>query len=89
MAPDPGPDGVLNTADDGPRFMVYTLTNPGNAFLALTNPAAALVTEILAPGITDPVVSVTAPTMVAVPVDDCAPRPAAKRADESSRRRNM
>ena len=40
-APDPGPDGVLNNADDGPRFTVYTLTNPGNAFLTLTNPPVA------------------------------------------------
>jgi len=40
-APDPGPDGRLGTADDGARITVYSLTNPGNAFLVLTNPPGA------------------------------------------------
>ena len=40
-APDPGPDGRLNTADDGKPITVYSLTNPGNAFLQLSNPAGA------------------------------------------------
>jgi hypothetical protein len=40
-APDPGPDGKLGTADDGGTITVYSLTNPGNAFLMLTNPSGA------------------------------------------------
>jgi hypothetical protein len=40
--------------------------------LVKTNPASLLVTVTFAPGATDPVESVTAPTMVAVPVDDWA-----------------
>ncbi|MBE3132492.1 MAG: TonB-dependent receptor, partial [Acidobacteria bacterium] len=38
---DPGPDGVLATADDGQMITVYNLTNPGKAFLFLTNPSGA------------------------------------------------
>src|SRR5215510_2513081 len=57
--------------------------------LLKTNPAPVLVTVIFAPGTTDPVLSMTAPTMVAVPVDDCATRLTATRASESRRRRNM
>lgn len=35
---DPGPDNTLGTADDGAFLTVYDLTNPGQAFLRLTNP---------------------------------------------------
>jgi hypothetical protein len=35
---DPGADNVLGTSDDGEFLTVYNLTNPGNAFLLLTNP---------------------------------------------------
>jgi hypothetical protein len=38
---DPGPDNVLNTADDGQLLTVYNLTNPGQAFFVMTNPDAA------------------------------------------------
>src|SRR5262249_46730203 len=57
--------------------------------LVKTNPAAALVTVILAPGTTDPVLSVTAPTMVAVPVEDCAMSPDTTSADKARTRRIM
>src|SRR6266853_3785918 len=57
--------------------------------LVKTNPAPVLVAVILAPGTTDPVLSMTAPTMVAVPVEDCATRLTATRANESRSRRNM
>jgi hypothetical protein len=50
--------------------------------LAKTNPAPALVTVIFAPGTTAPVLSVTAPTIVAVPVDDCATSLTATRSDK-------
>lgn len=40
-APDPGPDGRLNTADDGAPIPVFSLTNPGSAFLQLTHPTGA------------------------------------------------
>ena len=35
---DPGPDGVLGTADDGAMLDVFNLTNPGNQFNYYTNP---------------------------------------------------
>jgi carboxypeptidase family protein/TonB-dependent receptor-like protein len=35
---DPGPDGVANTADDRGSITVYSLLNPGQAQLRLTNP---------------------------------------------------
>ena len=35
---DPGPDGTLNTADDGRALTVYNKTNPGHEFLLFTNP---------------------------------------------------
>src|SRR5581483_2410527 len=38
---DPGPDNVLNTADDRGAITVYNLLNPGQALLRLTNPADA------------------------------------------------
>ena len=38
---DPGQDNVLGTADDGTFLTVYNLTNPGRAFLLLTNPSGA------------------------------------------------
>src|SRR3954452_20688142 len=57
--------------------------------LVNTNPAAALVTVILAPGTTAPVLSVTAPTMVAVPVGEWAKRLHAMRAEVATRRRNI
>src|SRR6267378_1535089 len=55
--------------------------------LVKTNPAPLLVTVTLAPGMMDPVESVTAPTMVAVPVDDWAKRLAAHRAQAKNRRK--
>jgi hypothetical protein len=39
--PDPGPDGLVNTADDGPPLDVFTQTNPGAAFNVYTNPQGA------------------------------------------------
>jgi len=36
--PDPGADGVVNTADDRGTITVYNLLNPGQAQLRLTNP---------------------------------------------------
>jgi len=39
--PDPGPDGTLNTADDGKAVTVFNKTNPGHEFLLFTNPANA------------------------------------------------
>jgi hypothetical protein len=38
---DPGPDGMLNTADDGAMLTVFNLTNPGNAFNLYANPEDA------------------------------------------------
>ncbi len=38
---DPGPDGALNTADDGGPLTVFALTNPGNRALVYTNPDQA------------------------------------------------
>ena len=38
---DPGPDGVLGTADDGAMLTVYDRANAGNEFYQLTNPAGA------------------------------------------------
>ncbi len=38
---DPGPDGVLNTGDDGGPLTVFNLTNPGEGFRELTNPDGA------------------------------------------------
>ncbi|MGQ0736829.1 MAG: hypothetical protein ACT4QD_24650 [Acidobacteriota bacterium] len=38
---DPGPDGRLNTADDGVLIDVFALTNPGNASYLYTNPDQA------------------------------------------------
>ena len=38
---DPGPDGALNTTDDGSLVTAYFLTNPGAAFNVYTNPADA------------------------------------------------
>ena len=38
---DPGPDGLLSTADDGQTITVYNKTNPGHEFLQFTNPANA------------------------------------------------
>jgi hypothetical protein len=35
---DPGPDGVLNTTDDGALLDVFNLTNPGNNHIVYTNP---------------------------------------------------
>ena len=35
---DPGPDGRLNTADDGAMLDVFNLTNPGNQQVVYTNP---------------------------------------------------
>src|SRR5215831_2724573 len=57
--------------------------------LVKTNPAPALVTLTFAPTTTAPVLSVTAPIMVAVPVDDCAARLTTTSAKESRRRSNM
>lgn len=39
--PDPGPDGVHGTADDGGVLTVYNLLNPGQSSLLLTNPPDA------------------------------------------------
>jgi hypothetical protein len=39
--PDPGPDGLVNTADDGPPLDVFLQTNPGAAFNVYTNPPGA------------------------------------------------
>ena len=39
--PDPGPDGVLGNADDGPAFTAFQVVNPGDQFLWLTNPTDA------------------------------------------------
>jgi hypothetical protein len=39
--PDPGPDGVLNTADDGAAMTAFLLTNPGKGFDVYTNPPQA------------------------------------------------
>jgi hypothetical protein len=39
--PDPGPDGALNTADDGGMLDVFALTNPGNGFYVYANPDEA------------------------------------------------
>src|SRR4029079_1617741 len=39
--PDPGPDGTLNTADDGRALTVYNKTNSGHEFLLFTNPTNA------------------------------------------------
>lgn len=41
QARDPGPDNVAGNADDGAVLTVYALTNPGQAFLLLTNPGGA------------------------------------------------
>src|SRR5882724_6402497 len=57
--------------------------------LVKTNPAPLLVTVTLAPGMIDPVESVTAPTMVAVPVDDWANRLDAHRAQAKNRRKRI
>lgn len=38
---DPGPDGRLNTTDDGALLNVFNLTNPGNVFNLYTNPDEA------------------------------------------------
>ncbi len=38
---DPGPDGRLNTADDGGSLSVFAATNPGARYLVYTNPAGA------------------------------------------------
>jgi hypothetical protein len=38
---DPGPDGRLNTADDGAMLDVFNLTNPGNMRVVYTNPENA------------------------------------------------
>ena len=38
---DPGPDGLLNTSDDGALLDVFNLTNPGNSFNLYTNPEGA------------------------------------------------
>jgi hypothetical protein len=38
---DPGPDGQLNTADDGQPLSVFLQTNPGQAFNLYTNPQNA------------------------------------------------
>jgi Carboxypeptidase regulatory-like domain len=35
---DPGPDGQLNTSDDGGLLDVFNLTNPGNSWVVYTNP---------------------------------------------------
>jgi hypothetical protein len=39
--PDPGPDGVIGTADDAGDLTAYNLLNPGQAFYLLTNPKEA------------------------------------------------
>lgn len=39
--PDPGPDGINGTADDGAAVTVHSLLNPGQASLLLTNPPNA------------------------------------------------
>jgi hypothetical protein len=39
--PDPGPDGRLDTADDGAMLDVFALTNPGNAAYLYANPDQA------------------------------------------------
>ncbi len=38
---DPGPDGRLNTADDGGLLGVFAATNPGSKFPVYTNPTGA------------------------------------------------
>ncbi|HEX8026908.1 MAG TPA: TonB-dependent receptor [Vicinamibacterales bacterium] len=38
---DPGPDGRLNTTDDGALLDVFNLTNPGNVHTVYTNPDGA------------------------------------------------
>jgi hypothetical protein len=38
---DPGPDGRLNTPDDGAALTVFNKTNPGHEFLLFTNPSNA------------------------------------------------
>jgi hypothetical protein len=38
---DPGPDGFLNTVDDGGQLTVFSLLNPGQSFYVMTNPADA------------------------------------------------
>jgi Carboxypeptidase regulatory-like domain len=38
---DPGADGIVGTADDGPMVPVFVLTNPGHSALLVTNPPAA------------------------------------------------
>jgi hypothetical protein len=38
---DPGPDGRLNTGDDGALLTVYNKTNPGHEFMLFTNPENA------------------------------------------------
>jgi hypothetical protein len=38
---DPGTDGRLGTADDGPALTVFNLTNPGHEFDLFTNPSNA------------------------------------------------
>jgi hypothetical protein len=38
---DPGPDGALNTGDEGSPVTAYFLTNPGAAFNVYTNPEGA------------------------------------------------
>src|SRR2546428_11003136 len=55
--------------------------------LEKTNPASLFVTVTFAPGTTDPVESVTAPVIVAVPVDDWAKRLAANRPQAKMRRK--
>jgi hypothetical protein len=35
---DPGPDGRLNTTDDGALLDVFNLTNPGNSWVVYSNP---------------------------------------------------
>src|SRR5713226_5674337 len=55
--------------------------------LVKTNPVSLLLTVTFAPGTTDPVVSVMAPIIVAVPVDDWAKRLAANRAEAKVRRK--
>jgi len=39
---DPGRDGRVGTADDGPVITVFNNTNPGHEFLLFTNPANAV-----------------------------------------------
>src|ERR1043166_3674813 len=72
----------------GFRFGMYHVPS-GVLTLPNTNPESAFVTVIFAPGTTAPDVSVTAPVMVAVPVEDCAASPIGSSANGSRSRRIM